>query len=45
MFETSDGKWVVLSAVSDQQFAALCGVIGQPELAHDPAFATSNDRG
>lgn len=45
MFETSDGKWVVLSAVSDQQFASLCGVIGQPELAHDPAFATPNDRG
>lgn len=45
MFETSDGKWVVLSAVSDQQFAALCGVIGRAELVHDPAFATPNDRG
>ncbi len=45
MFETSDGKWVVLSAVSDQQFAALCGVIGRPELVHDPGFATPNDRG
>ncbi len=45
MFEASDGKWVVLSAVSDQQFAALCGVIGHPALVHDPAFATPNDRG
>ncbi|WP_089721336.1 CaiB/BaiF CoA transferase family protein [Candidatus Entotheonella palauensis] len=45
MFETLDGKWVVLSAVSDQQFAALCGVIGRAELAHDPALATLNDRG
>ncbi len=45
MFEASDGKWVVLSAVSDQQFAALCEIIGRPEWAHDPALATLNDRG
>jgi formyl-CoA transferase len=45
MFETADGKWLVLSAVSDHQFAALCKLIGHEELLDDPAFATPNDRG
>lgn len=45
MFETADGKWIVLSAVSNHQFAALCRLMGHAALLTDPAFATPGDRG
>ena len=45
MFETADGKWIVLSAVADHHFAALCGLMGHPELADEPKLATSVERG
>ena len=32
-------EWVAVSAGSDAEFAALCAVIGRPELARDPRFA------
>lgn len=45
MFATADGKWLVLSAVSDHQFAALCTLMGRPDLLHDPALRTTSQRG
>ncbi len=32
--------WCALSIRDDQEWVALCGVIGQPELAHDQRFAS-----
>lgn len=44
LFETSDGDFV-LAIGNDGQFRALCEkVIGRPDLAGDPRFATSRDR-
>jgi crotonobetainyl-CoA:carnitine CoA-transferase CaiB-like acyl-CoA transferase len=40
---TSDGELVV-AVGTDRQFAALCDVLGAPELAGDPRFATNSDR-
>ncbi|HEU4758676.1 MAG TPA: CoA transferase, partial [Dehalococcoidia bacterium] len=34
-----DDQWVTIACESDAQFAALCQVIGRPELAADPRFA------
>jgi crotonobetainyl-CoA:carnitine CoA-transferase CaiB-like acyl-CoA transferase len=34
-----DDMWLAVSVGSDAQFAALCGVLGQPELARDERFA------
>jgi len=36
--------WCVLSVRDDEDWAALCGVIGRPELAKDPHFATEEAR-
>jgi crotonobetainyl-CoA:carnitine CoA-transferase CaiB-like acyl-CoA transferase len=42
-FEASDGDFV-LAVGNDRQFAALCSLIGQPELAEDARFATNPAR-
>ncbi len=42
-FEAADG-WVMLAAGNDRQFASLCGVLGDPELAADDRFRTNPDR-
>ncbi len=42
-FDGSDGTFIV-AVGNDAQFRTLCGVIGQPELAVDPRFATNPDR-
>jgi len=42
-FQARD-RWVMLAAGNDRQFAALCEVLGQPELAGDPRFRTNPDR-
>ncbi len=31
--------WVAISVADDAAFAALCRVLGQPQLAHDPRFS------
>ncbi len=33
------GQWVALACQDDQQFAALCAVLGQPALAQDARYA------
>lgn len=43
LYETADGE-LVLAVGNDRQFAALCEVVGAPELAEDPRFATNGDR-
>ncbi len=42
-FATADGQLIV-AAGNDAQFAGLCAVIGRPELADDPDFATNAAR-
>jgi benzylsuccinate CoA-transferase BbsF subunit len=36
-----DDAWVAISVATDEQWRALCEVIGQPALASDPAYATA----
>jgi crotonobetainyl-CoA:carnitine CoA-transferase CaiB-like acyl-CoA transferase len=42
-FETRDGR-AVLAIGNDGQFKAACGVLGIPEIATDPRFASNADR-
>lgn len=44
IFYTSDKKPLVLAVGSDKQFAELCKVLGKPEIALDPRFATNLQR-
>ncbi|GBD11163.1 Acetyl-CoA:oxalate CoA-transferase [bacterium HR23] len=39
-----EDQWVVLSVGSDEQWRALCDLMGKPHLAHDPRFADSLSR-
>jgi crotonobetainyl-CoA:carnitine CoA-transferase CaiB-like acyl-CoA transferase len=43
LYPTGEGELVV-AVGNERQFAALCEVIGAPELAAEPRFATNNDR-
>ncbi|MDR7503148.1 MAG: CoA transferase [Armatimonadota bacterium] len=36
--------WAFIAAYTDQNFQALCRVMGRPELAEDPRFRTTLDR-
>lgn len=42
-FRTSTCE-IFLAVGNDRQFARLCAVLGRPELARDPRFATNADR-
>ncbi len=42
-FATADGQ-IIVAVGNDTQFAGLCAVIGRPELADDPDFATNAAR-
>jgi crotonobetainyl-CoA:carnitine CoA-transferase CaiB-like acyl-CoA transferase len=44
LYYTSDGKPVVIAVGSDKQFADLCAVLGQPELARDPRYSKNFSR-
>jgi crotonobetainyl-CoA:carnitine CoA-transferase CaiB-like acyl-CoA transferase len=37
-------RWIAVSVTSDANFAALCGVIGRPDLGADPTLATTAGR-
>ncbi|MBI2202741.1 MAG: CoA transferase [Candidatus Rokubacteria bacterium] len=39
-----DDQWCVVSVRSDEEWTALCAVIGPPELARDARFATDAER-
>jgi formyl-CoA transferase/CoA:oxalate CoA-transferase len=43
VFPTRDGE-LMIAGGNDRLFAILCGVVGMPELADDPRFATNPDR-
>jgi len=45
IFESKDGKWMVIAANADNVFRRLCEAMGRPELADDPRFATHLARG
>jgi len=45
IFKSRDDMWVVIAANQDAVFRRLCEVMGQPELADDPRFATHLARG
>lgn len=40
---TADGH-IILAVGNDRQFQAFCTVAGQPQLAHDPSYATNRMR-
>jgi formyl-CoA transferase len=44
VFTLADGEQLFIGAVSDKQFVALCEVLGCPELAAEPRFATNAAR-
>lgn len=43
LFKAKDG-WFALGVGNDEQWQRLCQVIGCPEIAHDPRFATNPKR-
>jgi formyl-CoA transferase len=45
IFESSDGKWMVIAANADTVFRRLCAAMERPELADDPRFASHRARG
>jgi formyl-CoA transferase len=45
VFESADGKLIVIAANADNVFRRLCTAMERPELADDPRFATHLARG
>ncbi len=43
VFAAADG-WIGVTALTPQQWQTLCDLMGMPELARDPAFATTDLR-
>ncbi len=41
IFNTSDGKGIVIAVGTEKQFQELCEVIGKPELAKDPRYSSN----
>ena len=42
--DDQDDAWVAIACESDAQFATLCEVIGEPDLAKDPRFTVEPNR-
>lgn len=42
-YRTADG-WVGITCLTPAQWTSLCGLVGRPDAAHDPRFATSLGR-
>lgn len=45
VYPTRDGQYLVIGANQDRVFRRLCEVLGHPEVAEDPRFATHEARG
>jgi succinyl-CoA---D-citramalate CoA-transferase len=45
IFQSRDGRWIVIAANADNVFRRLCEAMGRPELADDPRFASHLARG
>ncbi len=45
LYETADGRWVVVAANADGVFRRLCDAMGRPEWKSDPRYATHEARG
>ena len=43
-YPTADGKWIVIGGNNSNVFRRLMRVLGQPELADDPRYATDKNR-
>ncbi len=43
VFDCADG-WIILATGNDAQYRRLCGVLGLPGMAEDPAYLTNADR-
>ena len=43
--QSKDGKWVVIAANHDSLWCRLATLMGRPELAEDPRYATHRERG
>ncbi|MCC6174734.1 MAG: CoA transferase [Chloroflexi bacterium] len=43
-YPTADGHWLAIGANGDGIFRRFSAAIGQPELAHDPCYATNQAR-
>jgi crotonobetainyl-CoA:carnitine CoA-transferase CaiB-like acyl-CoA transferase len=43
-FPVGRGGMILMSAITDKQFASICQAIGQPGLSADPRFDTGNNR-
>lgn len=43
-YKTRDGAWLLIAANSEPLFAALCDVMGRPELVDDSRFGNNPDR-
>jgi crotonobetainyl-CoA:carnitine CoA-transferase CaiB-like acyl-CoA transferase len=43
-YRTATGQWVAIACTSDKMFARLAQVMGEPQLAAAPEFATSQAR-
>ena len=44
IFNTSDGKGIVIAVGTEKQFAELCDLLGKPELASDSRFSQNLNR-
>src|SRR5205823_690589 len=40
VYQAGDGKWFVIGMLLDRAWPAVCSIIGRPEIATDPRFAT-----
>jgi formyl-CoA transferase len=45
LYESADGRWIIIAANQDTVFARLCGAMGRPELVTDPRFRSHTARG
>ncbi|HEX4492279.1 MAG TPA: CoA transferase [Acidimicrobiia bacterium] len=44
LYRTQDDDWIMVAAVKDAEWAALCGALGVPHLLDDARFATAAAR-